>query len=133
MLSCIKLFLNKNNLIKNAANYMLAILLILNIFSIFIFIFYDYNFIKNFLIDIKKKNNNKMRRRNITTKNKEKSLTRRENSKIIKIIAPLYLILKKMKMKLKKTKTSKNQIKIVKNRKINKRKFKNNFINYNKD
>ena len=44
MLSCIKLFLNKNNLIKNAANYMLVILLILNIFSIFMIIILLKNF-----------------------------------------------------------------------------------------
>ena len=128
MLSCIKLFLNKNNLIKNAANYMLVILLILNIFSIFIFNFYDYNFIKKFLIDIKKSNNEKIIRRNNTTENIEKSVLERENSKNIKIESPLHLILNKMKMK---SKTPKNQIKIIKNRTINKKNIKNNFINYN--
>ena len=80
------------------------------------------------MIDIKKSNNEKIIRRNNTTENIEKSVLERENSKNIKIESPLHLILNKMKMK---SKTPKNQIKIIKNRTINKKNIKNNFINYN--
>ena len=58
MLSCIKLFWNKKNILKNSANYMLVILFTLSIFSIFIFNFYDKNKMKKYLYDIK--NNNKI-------------------------------------------------------------------------
>ena len=40
MLKCIKLFLNKNNIFKNLSNYIMIILFITSIISIFIFIYY---------------------------------------------------------------------------------------------
>ena len=75
MLSCYKLFLNKNNILKNSANYMLVILFILSIYSIFIFYCYDYKIIKKYFND--KKYNNKIVTKNIMTTNSKKPIITR--------------------------------------------------------
>ena len=69
MLKCIKLFFNKNNIFKNMSNYMMIILFILSIISIFIFAFYVYKKINEFLQIKKKKISIKLLSTNITTKN----------------------------------------------------------------
>ena len=72
MLKCIKLFFNKNNIFKNMSNYMMIILFILSIISIFIFAFYVYKKINEFLQIKKKKISIKLLSTNITTKNIKK-------------------------------------------------------------
>ena len=85
MLSCLNLLFNKNNIFKNSANYMLVILFILNIISIFNFIFHDYKRIKKYLKNKSKnkKNKNKKIFKNLTEINSKKNLPKvRINKKI---------------------------------------------------
>jgi len=49
MLKCMNLLFNANNFYKNSANYMMIILFILSIISIFVFIFYSSITIKNYI------------------------------------------------------------------------------------
>ena len=49
MLKCIDLLIDKNNMFKNSANYLMATLTALSISSIFVFIFYDRIKIKNYI------------------------------------------------------------------------------------
>ena len=66
MISCINLLFDKNNIFKNSANYMLIILLVLSIISVFVFCFHNYKKIKNYITQflIQKKNNVNIRENN---------------------------------------------------------------------
>ena len=57
MLTCSHLLFDKKNIFKNSANYMLLILFILSIISIFVFIYYNYKRIKKFINNIIIENN----------------------------------------------------------------------------
>ena len=123
MLSCIKLFFNKNKLFKNLANYMLIILLILSVISILVFSFYDCKKIKKFFDIIIKINRFKLENENIKTTNidKKTNMNINENINIDKNKIQLNIKIKnkeqkKSKMKIKKKirirnkNESKNQI-----------------------
>ena len=60
MLTCIHLLLDKKNIFKNSANYILILLLILSIVSVFIFCFHNNRKIQDFSINffIQKNSNN---------------------------------------------------------------------------
>ena len=96
MLKCIKLFLNKNNIFKNLSNYIMIILFITSIISIFIFIYYDYKKINEFIINYNEdKISNKALSENFMS-------TNIENKKNIDVIQETDSIDKKIKIKTKK-------------------------------
>ena len=63
MFQCIYLMFDKNNILKNTANYLMIILLIISIIAILIFSFRDYSITKNKLYDFIKdiRTNNKIK------------------------------------------------------------------------
>ena len=86
MLKCIKLFFNKNNILKNLSNYMLLFLFILSIISIFIVVLYDYKRINKFIDSNSDKIINKVLYNNFITTNIEnnKHENNNKNPDIIK-------------------------------------------------
>ena len=79
MLLCIKLFFNKNNIFKNLSNYMLLILFILSITSIFILVYYDYKRINKFIDSNNDKISNKVLYNNFITTNMENNKPKNNN------------------------------------------------------
>ena len=86
MLSCIKLFFNKNNILKNISNYMFVILFILSIISVCIFSFYDYKKINEFICSNEEKIvNNELSQNIMETNNENKqNMNNNQNSAINK-------------------------------------------------
>ena len=86
MLSCIKLFFNKNNIFKNISNYMFVILFILSIISVSYFSFYDYKKINEFISSNEEKIVNNALSQNIMETNNEnkQNMNNNQDSDIIK-------------------------------------------------
>ena len=78
MLNCYKLFLNKKNIFINLSNYMLIILLFLELISIYVFTFYNHKKIQDFIIN-KKKNDKKIIFKNMVTSNNERNQIGNDN------------------------------------------------------
>ncbi len=116
MLKCIKLFFDKNNVLKNSSNYMLLILLILSITAIFLFCFYNNKKIKDFIDTnykndriIKKSKTNKFNNNlilNESAKENKKTHSKRDNNN---------LKVKKRKQKRHSSKNINSHINIVSN------------------
>ena len=89
MLKCWNLLIDKKNIFKNSANYMVAILLILNFISIITFTCCNVNYIKKMLSQFKNKNffiknNNKLNNKKINKINNNKltnNFNKNKNSK----------------------------------------------------
>ena len=109
MLSCINLFFNKNNIFKNLSNYIMIILFILSIFSVLIFLFFDYKKINEFIHSNEDKISNQNLSDNIMT-------TKIENKRNLNIVQN--------------SDNSNNKIKIKKKNKIRKN---NKIISENKN
>jgi len=109
MLSCINLFFNKNNIFKNLSNYIMIILFILSIFSVLIFLFFDYKKINEFIDSNEDKISNQNLSDNIMT-------TKIENKRNLNIVQN--------------SDNSNNKIKIKKKNKIRKN---NKIISENKN
>ena len=86
MLNCLNLFLNIDNILINSANYMLIILLILSLISIFGFLFYNNTTIKNYFWQIIEernpiKKNINLNNNNLNNSNKKTKIKRKRQSK----------------------------------------------------
>ena len=116
MMKCLKLFLNKNNILKNSANFILVLLFPLSIMSVIIFVCYDYKIIKKYLykntINIKKINNIMLTNNKNPKYNKNKIFnqkSKQKNKKIFKSKIIKKISFSKMKNNTKKGKKLKNR------------------------
>ena len=83
MLKCIDLLIDKNNMFKNSANYLMATLTALSISSIFVFIFYDRIKIKNYinLISAEKNLNNNSNNKNLNKKIENNKINKKKKGR----------------------------------------------------
>ena len=136
MLKCIDLLIDKNNIFKNSANYLMTTLTALSISSIFVFIFYDRIKIKNYINLISAENNlnNNSNNKNLNKKiennkiNKKKKRKKKINKNIINNPVKKIKAIKLIQNKLKRGNKSKKNSNILK---MNRDSIKSEKININ--
>ena len=121
MLKCIDLLIDKNNMFKNSANYLMATLTALSISCIFVFIFYDRIKIKNYINLISAENNlnNNSNNKNLNKKiennkiNKKKKRKKKINKNMINNPVKKFKAIELIQNKLKRGNKSKKNSNII--------------------
>ena len=105
MLNCLNLFFNKNNFFKNTSNYLMIILFIISIISIYSFIFRT-NFDKHIFIEDKQNKENIDNKPINIIKQKKKKKGKKKKSKISSTKQKNHIKINYEEMKLKESKES---------------------------